>query len=361
MGDDEELTLSPVKRYCLAAYFILIFLTSVIGDTTVLIASLKYKVFQLHEFLVIIIQNIAVCNLLRSLLVILLFKLPALLEQEWVLGKVLCHVSAFTNRYLWTESTLLVCALTTSKYLLLKEPLRGSLMTKTWAYFLCTATWICSLILPTAKSLIIHFGDNGNVSLANGNVSFAYETNDCEYKTKSDAKIWIYPFNILLLYVPSILVIYTSVHSVILLARARRVAKRSGEPVRWQGVTTVVLTAAAYIIISLPLIFTAEIATFDYHEQKGDITWLRVAVVVEQLIVIPNFFIYCLTVNSFRVFLRARLQMLKTAIGLTPKSENVKTQGKFLNFVTHFSQCSDFSRFHTSHFIFINYIRSTDY
>ena len=55
---------SDAVRYLWAGYFVFVLLSSLIGDTTILIASIKYRAFKLHKVVVVIIQHIAVCDLL---------------------------------------------------------------------------------------------------------------------------------------------------------------------------------------------------------------------------------------------------------------------------------------------------------
>ena len=43
-------------RYTWAGYFLFVIISSLIGDTTILIASIRYKAFKLHKVTVTIIQ-----------------------------------------------------------------------------------------------------------------------------------------------------------------------------------------------------------------------------------------------------------------------------------------------------------------
>ena len=49
---------SDTVRYTWAGYFIFIFTSSLLGNTTILIASIKYRVFKLHRVFIVIIYTI---------------------------------------------------------------------------------------------------------------------------------------------------------------------------------------------------------------------------------------------------------------------------------------------------------------
>ena len=46
-----------IARYTWTTYCIFIFLTSLIGDITILVAAIKYKAFKLNKFIVVIIPH----------------------------------------------------------------------------------------------------------------------------------------------------------------------------------------------------------------------------------------------------------------------------------------------------------------
>jgi hypothetical protein len=83
---------------------------------------------------------------------------------------------------------------------------------------------------------------------------------------------------------------------------------------KWQGVLTVVFTAVVYSIAFLPNtvyhIGEPFVGVESLKSEPFRVTFFRVAASVLTVNVIANFFIYCLTVNSFRAFLRVRIQWI---------------------------------------------------
>ena len=57
---------SDAVRYTWAGYYLFVIASSVIGDTTILIASIKYKAIKLHRVIIAIIQHIAFFDLIVS-------------------------------------------------------------------------------------------------------------------------------------------------------------------------------------------------------------------------------------------------------------------------------------------------------
>ena len=54
-------------RYSFAGWYVFVLLSSFIGDTTILVSSVKYRAIRLHKLIVVIIQHIAACDLLVTL------------------------------------------------------------------------------------------------------------------------------------------------------------------------------------------------------------------------------------------------------------------------------------------------------
>ena len=80
---------SEAGRYIWSGYFLLVITSSLIGDTIILIASIKYKAFKLHKMIVTIFQHIAVCDLLSAVGHVA----PAMLSAIYDTGSCLLYTS----------------------------------------------------------------------------------------------------------------------------------------------------------------------------------------------------------------------------------------------------------------------------
>ena len=113
---------STAERYCWAGWLVAVSLCSLLGDTTILIASSRFRVFRFPRVVVTTIQHIAVSDLAISVLQVP--NICSLVLDRWVLGETLCYLEVYLSHVLYTASTLLICHMTVGKLLTLKFPLR---------------------------------------------------------------------------------------------------------------------------------------------------------------------------------------------------------------------------------------------
>ena len=291
---------SAAQRYTWAGYYLFVILSSLIGDTTILVGSIKHQAIKLHEFIVTIIQHIAVCDLL----VIATHVLPmfvTLLAEKWVFGELLCRVLIHVAFYVNQASILLICTMTTSKLLLIRYPLRFGTISSKKTHILCGVCWGVALVWPVLM-----------LAVDRNDVYFSYISYFCAYDFS--AYIWEYLaelLNLLLIILPTCIIVATSVN---LLLIAKKVASRRREGLKWQGIITTLLTATVFCVSLLPLTVMMALRRTSLKKSIIELTvvkalW-RIALSLVYLNTTCNFYIYCLTVTSFRDFVRSRLQLL---------------------------------------------------
>ena len=105
------------EKYTWTAYFIFVVISSVIGDMIILLAAIKFQAFKLHKFIVIIIEHMAVCDLIVSLIYVLP-TIISLIADRWVLGESLCFTNPYTYYYFNQANMLFICVMTSSKLFL---------------------------------------------------------------------------------------------------------------------------------------------------------------------------------------------------------------------------------------------------
>ena len=293
---------SDAERYAWAAYHLFVIISSLVGDTTILIASLKYRAIKLHKVIVVIIQHIALCDLLVTLSVVPSF--VSIISDEWVLGNFLRYLTTYTRNYSYTVSMLLICTMTTSKLLLLKYPLRLGTVSVKKAHMICGACWLAALIIPVT------------FLLDNKDIYFSYITYGWDHGSTSNKWNWLEPLlTVVLMFTPNCLVVATTVYLLII---AKQVARRGRESLKWQGIMTTVLTATVYCISVLPyFVFGVGkyVVTVDDKSSSSFKTSLdRIAFSFLYLNTISNFYIYSLSVQSFRDFIFSRIQLAYQAL-----------------------------------------------
>ena len=111
--------------------------------------------------------------------------------------------------------------------------------------------------------------------------------------------------------IPTIITVTASILLVKHLFYARKVAKRAGNNARWQGIATVVLTAAVYCLSFLPeaihLVIWSHVSSESYR-----VIVPRVTETIMFFNVVANVFVYSITVPSFRQFLNTRINTITT-------------------------------------------------
>ena len=108
-----------------------------------------------------------------------------------------------------------------------------------------------------------------------------------------------------------------TVTSSLFLVAAKKAGNRAGNALRWEGVVTVLSTVIVLILSSLPLCVVAS-AWLSGVTYPG--TAWRAAASLQYLNIVANFFIYSVSVQSFREFLKGRLLWVADFCALTKRS-----------------------------------------
>ena len=284
------------ERYGWASWLVFVIISSLLGDTTILIGSIKYKAFRLHKIIVTFIQHLAVCDLFITVGT-LVHTLVHLISNSGGSSKIIQHLQFFIIYHSHSVSSTLVSAMALSKLVLLKYPLRTGSWSARQAHKFCAGIWIACISVP-ALPLFVDRND----------IIFDYRVYAYTYKFSSDLwKILLPIFAALTLFLPNIILI---VSTVLLLKEAMRVAKGAHQPLRWQGITTVLLTATVHIVSFAPL--TVYHIAEPFLEKKPFapgpfyFKFYRISGAILDVSVLANFFVYSLTVTSFRSFLKKR-------------------------------------------------------
>ena len=294
---------SDAERYAWACWTFFVVISSLIGDSTILVASIKYKAFKLHKFTVTFIQHIAVSDFILALTYVAPC-FASLAANGWAFGRFLCYLQPYTIWLCCPGSMFLICGMTTTKFLQLKYPLRARSWSKMMAQKICIGCWILALYYPICF-LIIDPDD----------IAFDYRVYVCNPMFSSP----IWKLQLLISFVvvglfPNIIIMFTTVF---FLYKARKSIKNPTgvnrkTKMKWQGIITVVLTATVFVMSYLPVSIYFMVANY-VSKNPASLGWFhldfhRVAVSLIHTNITANFYIYSLTVRSFRVFLQ---QMLK--------------------------------------------------
>ena len=285
-------------RYTWTAYFVFIFLSSLIGDTLILVAAIKFRAFRLHRFIVVIMGHMAICDLLVAIFFILP-RITSLIADRWVMGESWCYLNPYTLYYLNGASMMFVCVLAFFKLVILKFPRSSRTLTSKKAHFVSALVWIYSLILPVTF-----------LSVDKSDVWFDYKSYICDYGLSKNIWKWLTPvLTTVFMAVPNLAVIILTILLVAYLIKARRVARRTGRTLRSRGILTTILIATVYCVSVLPYA-VYRMAEFSVKDPKNPFHehFFKIAQSFVCLNTISNFYIYSLTIPSFREFLLIHLQ-----------------------------------------------------
>ena len=269
---------------------------SLLGDTTILVASIKYKAFHLSKIVVVLIEHVAVSDLLQVVANFLPVEI-CVISNSGISSKTQCYVEFFNTYYLNTASAAFIAAMTLGKLLLLKHPLRAATWTKEQLHKVCAGIWLVSLYVPLLHLLV-----------DKDDVAFDYRVYHCTYLyTKSVWKMLMPVLALLALFAPNVIIITSAS---LILKEAKKIVSRTHEKLRWQGITTVVLTATVYTLSILPITvyFVAESLVEKGQPAPGSFfkEFYMLGVGIMGCNYLANFFVYSLTVDSFRSFLKTQ-------------------------------------------------------
>ena len=273
------------------------FLSSLIGDSIILVATIKYQAIRHHKVIVAVVQHLAVSDLLQALFRVFPTA-TALVEDRWVMGEVMCHVQNYVTMAVTGTTMVLTCAMSTIKLLHVKYPFLARTWSKNFGHKICAALWVVIFIIYSPVLYV-------KLVLIRDTVHFDFNIYQCNYlHISNNAPSW-YRLYYLITYPISSVLSYTvvTVTSVLLLLAARAVRSRNGGAVRLEGLITVLVTVGVYLISSMPamVILVASLMGTEFAPR----IW-RTMVFVLYLNIMANFYIYCLTIKSFKEFLKMK-------------------------------------------------------
>ena len=169
-----------------------------------------------------------------------------------------------------------------------------------YAHVVCAGIWT----LSSSIIIIIFLIDKDDIYINPITYSCGYAYSSDEWKT------YIPLLFLLFSLIPSLVLVISSALLVKHLLYAQRIARRTNRSVRWQGMLTVFLTATVYCVSFLPQSVYLTIKNF--KEELSSDYLSRGAETLTYVNVAANFFIYSLTVPSFKTFLLSSIRGVKS-------------------------------------------------
>ena len=306
-------------KYFWCSYQTAVLISSIMGNSIILVASTRYNALRLNKCIVAVLQHIAVCDLVACFGYVLP-TLISLIANQWVLGDVIAHIHLYLDYFSSQVNSFLTVFLAFSKMLILKYPLRTKAWTKKRAHILCASIWIFANIYPILRFIL---DKNGLVfSYISYNINFGLSSN-----SPIAERIVAYSFTVITKDILTLIILIASFVTLLCLMKSRKVAKRSGGTVRWQGVATVIATVSVYTttVILDRVGYYIAITVKSRHSQESDFN--RISEFLKTINIISNFYIYCITLPSFRKFVKMTVVKIFTNIRQFMLNETVVVQG----------------------------------
>ncbi|XP_063689081.1 neuropeptide FF receptor 2-like [Bolinopsis microptera] len=301
------------ERYIWILFNTIVLLSSLIGDTVILYGTIRHNAITLHRVVVVLIQHLAVCDIFLA--VFRVFPtIVSLITDRWVFGTSLCYLNDHVH---WLCNPLvmaLTCALSIAKFLSVKFPFRADTWTRKQAHIACFVLWGVCLISPSQLIRAVYSKQNS--------MHFCYIDYSCSYNmsiNNTNAPTWLYYSTSTFLLISPILISFLLLSTcTLLLAQAWKTARRYRQHLRWQGILTVTLTTAVFFVSLGPyFIVKTTNDTVEYH-----ISTQRAVEFLQNINIMANFFVYSLTVRSFRRFLMSMCGVGRVSISVTRTADN---------------------------------------
>ena len=141
---------SDVERFFIGLWCVASITFATLGNSMVLVSSIKYNAIKLDNISIALIQNIAFADIGYSLYVITV--LISVIENKWILGDILCTVTNYMHLFFGVSEIYLICAFNVSKLHCLLFPLQARHRSTRTGRVIALAMW-CVMplfhIIPT--------------------------------------------------------------------------------------------------------------------------------------------------------------------------------------------------------------------
>ena len=295
MSDEEQ---RNNQRYIVLTYCIFVFISALIGDVIILLATTRYRAIKLHPLIITQIQHIAVCDLTLSFVEVLPRIVHVIARRVFIGGSDLNNWRVYVQMYLYSVALYQMCALTTSKLVIVRNPTRAKHWKQRQGNIVCAIVWVGCLVIPLLMVLV-----DMNIIKINQTVH--------ETKIANNIKFPVHSFflpAIVGVFIPCVVLIISTILILVVLVRGRDSARKSGGKVRWQGIVTVLTAAIVFCVSNLPYVIWIGIIYLPQFKGQIPTRFTKIALALPLLNVMANFYIYCLTVPSFRRFLVSKIR-----------------------------------------------------
>ena len=316
------------ERYIFILWSLITLIASLIGDGIILVATTRYNAIKLQKVIIAAMQHMAICDLLLNAFKVFPITL-AFITDRWVVGELLCEVSENMSWVCAEVTVFQTSTLTSLKLIILKTPLKSRVWSSRFGHKIFTLVWLLAVVVysPVLFVKIIYLRDA---------VYFSYYDYNCSYSYSSPNLPSWYKWYFLIIFpaVYALSFVALLATSICILVVAKKASSQHGRTLRWEGVITVLLTVGILLLSTLPFGVAFLTSLLGVKHGAGV---RRSVLLVQYLNTMANFFVYSITVKSFRKFLKLYVSKLMLIISTqrtqvtperaTPPQMKITTQG----------------------------------
>ena len=238
---EEDLQLTLAQRVPLTIYCCIVTFFGLFGNGTVLYSSVRYNAIRLDRVSVILVQNLAVADILYTLSTIVPVTITYICGR-WVLGRVYCFIGAQLAFIPGSANALTILLITSFRLWLVTHPL--SVISKFWVRIIVIITWI----IASAGSVIsMIYNSSSTFNRKNGKC-----TSDV-YENPQAGPLFQIAVAVILL-VPLFLI---TVQNIIICAIALKTSRRSQENTNYKALVMVGTLSGIFVVSWVPFVINS--------------------------------------------------------------------------------------------------------
>ena len=280
---------SAAGRYVMLIWTCTAVIISLVGNTTVLVASIKYNAIKLDKISIVLLRNLSAADILYTFYTILL--LPLLSQQRDVYGDPFCWVSTAFGYFLAFVDITLICLLNIAKLTTLLYPFDARLRSARTGHIIACTVWLVVSCASTALALYNNLMNEMPFVLDSA-------TYKCSSNVEPDAGSFVAAAFVVVFGITPTLII--AVSSAWLLHFVHKV-----RGLRMEGVVTVLLVSFVFFVSYVPYSVYEVVRKFMTARSKNTAWFLLFRKFVVYFVYVNyagNPVVYFVSVRSFREF-----------------------------------------------------------
>ena len=282
-------TVTDTARYTLILWSVISTILSLVGNTTVLIASRKYRALKLDKYSTRLIDNLAAADIGYTLTDIVP-TIGALAADGWIYGTQLCVVDKFLTDSFYSITPLIVALLCVSKLTCLISPLRAHTRTTRPVILVVLLVWFV-VITACLVSTVVY---RSNIYYDNLSFQCWVDYTHREY---------FGTFLIVYMILVAVVILATTIWLLVL-------AKKIAGSVQKRGSTAIIAVCAIYSLATVPTAVRMAMELTPWY-----LTWTEDAKAISEILTLYSFYltnfsnpiVYYFSLRSFREFVDGKI------------------------------------------------------